>query len=113
MVTIAGALMLPVVDTLRVFYARVARGRSPFSADRNHLHHWLIRHHLLHSQATTRLIVFQALLLACSLLLVQFCSITVVVVLQAVVVAAYSKLLHLSLQFRRWLVFIKRLETAP
>lgn len=32
-------LAYPLVDTLRVFTLRVLRGRSPFSPDRNHLHH--------------------------------------------------------------------------
>lgn len=32
-------LAYPLVDTLRVFTLRVLKGRSPFSPDRNHLHH--------------------------------------------------------------------------
>ena len=34
-------LSVPVFDTLRVMSARIARGRSPFSPDRTHLHHLL------------------------------------------------------------------------
>lgn len=33
------ALVYPLVDTLRIFIYRAVRGVSPFSADRNHLHH--------------------------------------------------------------------------
>ena len=32
-------LTYPLVDTLRVFTLRASRGKSPFSPDRNHLHH--------------------------------------------------------------------------
>ena len=32
-------LAYPLVDTLRVFTLRIMKGRSPFSPDRNHLHH--------------------------------------------------------------------------
>ncbi|MCB0773992.1 MAG: undecaprenyl/decaprenyl-phosphate alpha-N-acetylglucosaminyl 1-phosphate transferase [Flavobacteriales bacterium] len=32
----------PLVDTFRVFIVRMARGRSPFQADRNHIHHRLM-----------------------------------------------------------------------
>lgn len=32
-------LLLPLMDTLRVFGIRIFYGRSPFSADRNHIHH--------------------------------------------------------------------------
>jgi UDP-GlcNAc:undecaprenyl-phosphate GlcNAc-1-phosphate transferase len=35
-------LVYPLVDTLRIFIYRAARGVSPFSADRNHLHHRII-----------------------------------------------------------------------
>ena len=32
-------LLIPLMDTLRVFCIRIYKGRSPFSADRNHIHH--------------------------------------------------------------------------
>lgn len=35
-------LIIPIVDTLRVFILRIASGKSPFSADRNHTHHQLL-----------------------------------------------------------------------
>jgi UDP-GlcNAc:undecaprenyl-phosphate GlcNAc-1-phosphate transferase len=35
--------LIPVVDCLRVMSVRTARGHSPFSADRGHLHHVLYR----------------------------------------------------------------------
>ena len=34
-----GILLIPLMDTLRVFCIRIYKGRSPFSADRNHIHH--------------------------------------------------------------------------
>ena len=34
-------LSYPLVDTLRVFLLRVVKGNSPFTADRNHIHHGL------------------------------------------------------------------------
>jgi UDP-N-acetylmuramyl pentapeptide phosphotransferase/UDP-N-acetylglucosamine-1-phosphate transferase len=45
-------LAFPLVDTLRVFIMRVARGISPFSPDKNHLHHLLIGLGLPHYLAT-------------------------------------------------------------
>lgn len=35
-------LLLPLFDTLRVFCMRILKGRSPFSGDRHHLHHYLV-----------------------------------------------------------------------
>ena len=46
-------LIIPIFDTLRVFLVRILAGRSPFSADRNHMHHILLDNGLSHVQATT------------------------------------------------------------
>lgn len=35
---------LPVVDCLRLMVTRALQGRSPFSSDRDHIHHILLRH---------------------------------------------------------------------
>lgn len=43
-----GILIMPLLDTLRVFGIRIMNGRSPFSADRNHLHHILLDRGLGH-----------------------------------------------------------------
>jgi len=39
--TVALMFLVPVADCLRVMFARLARGRSPFTPDRGHLHHLL------------------------------------------------------------------------
>lgn len=45
-------LIVPIFDTMRVFLVRILAGRSPFSADRNHMHHILLDNGLSHIQAT-------------------------------------------------------------
>ncbi|MCP2044261.1 glycosyltransferase family 4 protein [Pontibacter sp. HSC-36F09] len=44
-------LIIPLVDTLRVFTIRILNKRSPFSADRNHLHHQLLDLGMSHRRA--------------------------------------------------------------
>lgn len=58
-----GILALPVLDTLRVFAGRILRGRSPFAAERNHIHHLTIDSGLSHMEATVILTMFNALLI--------------------------------------------------
>jgi UDP-N-acetylmuramyl pentapeptide phosphotransferase/UDP-N-acetylglucosamine-1-phosphate transferase len=41
-VTVLAILVYPLTDTHRIFIYRATKGVSPFSADRNHLHHLLI-----------------------------------------------------------------------
>ncbi len=52
-----GIMILPLFDTLRVFTMRALRGRSPFSPDRNHIHHLLIDYGFNHMQATAILVL--------------------------------------------------------
>lgn len=42
-------LAYPLIDTLRVFCLRIYNNKSPFSADRNHIHHLLIDKKISHS----------------------------------------------------------------
>jgi len=37
-------ILYPLVDLLRVFVIRISKGKSPFTADQNHIHHYLIGH---------------------------------------------------------------------
>jgi UDP-GlcNAc:undecaprenyl-phosphate/decaprenyl-phosphate GlcNAc-1-phosphate transferase len=45
-------LIVPLLDTLRVFSIRIAKGRSPFTPDRNHIHHLLLERGLSHPAVT-------------------------------------------------------------
>lgn len=47
-----GILLVPLMDTLRVFTIRVIQGRSPFSPDRNHIHHLFLNKGFNHSTIT-------------------------------------------------------------
>ncbi|RYY98964.1 MAG: undecaprenyl/decaprenyl-phosphate alpha-N-acetylglucosaminyl 1-phosphate transferase [Chitinophagaceae bacterium] len=58
-------LVVPLTDTLRVFSIRILNGRSPFSPDRNHIHHLLLDRGLNHKYVT----------FACLLLNMAFISI--------------------------------------
>jgi UDP-N-acetylmuramyl pentapeptide phosphotransferase/UDP-N-acetylglucosamine-1-phosphate transferase len=45
-------LIIPLLDTVRVFSIRIFHGRSPFSPDRNHIHHLLLDRGLSHKYVT-------------------------------------------------------------
>ncbi|ATL49757.1 undecaprenyl-phosphate alpha-N-acetylglucosaminyl 1-phosphate transferase [Chitinophaga caeni] len=57
-------LIIPLFDTLRVFMIRMSKGRSPFSADRNHIHHYLLALKLNHRQTTLSLVLTNAIFIA-------------------------------------------------
>ena len=55
-------LVYPVIDTLRVFTKRILNGVSPFTPDRNHIHHLLLDLGLSHGKATIMIVLFSAAL---------------------------------------------------
>ncbi len=46
-----GIVLIPVFDTLRVFSTRIWKGRSPFSADKAHIHHLITNEGFSHGLA--------------------------------------------------------------
>lgn len=65
-VTIA-ILIVPIFDTLRVIVIRLVQRKSPFMADRNHLHHRLLDTGMTHTQATLALSSFNVLMIGTAL----------------------------------------------
>ncbi len=45
-------LMVPLYDTMRVMITRMKKGKSPFSPDKNHIHHLLLKIGLKHRQVS-------------------------------------------------------------
>jgi hypothetical protein len=47
-----GFMFVPLFDTLRVFMIRISQGKSPFFADRRHMHHFLLDRGWNHRQTS-------------------------------------------------------------
>lgn len=60
-------LVYPLIDTFRVFFYRALRGVSPFSADRNHIHHNLLDAGLSHTTAVLLLYLLNILVVVAAL----------------------------------------------
>ena len=56
-------LMIPLLDTLRVFGIRILHRRSPFSPDRNHIHHLLLDRGFSHRAITMTLVAVNLLMI--------------------------------------------------
>ncbi len=52
-----GIMIVPLFDTLRVFFWRMMRGKSPLSPDRNHIHHRLLELGFSHMKSSAIIIV--------------------------------------------------------
>jgi UDP-GlcNAc:undecaprenyl-phosphate GlcNAc-1-phosphate transferase len=53
---------MPILDTVFVIVQRIIKGRSPFVADKNHLHHKLMRIGLHHSESVLAIYLMHAIL---------------------------------------------------
>ncbi|WP_410493099.1 hypothetical protein [Chryseobacterium sp. P1-3] len=51
-------LILPIVDTLNVILVRLYHKKSPFDADKNHIHHKLLKLDLTHRRSTFYIILY-------------------------------------------------------
>ncbi len=56
-------LMIPLLDTLRVFGIRILHRRSPFSPDRNHIHHLLLDRGFSHRSITLMLVAINLIMI--------------------------------------------------
>lgn len=64
-------LAYPLLDTLRVFAIRTAKGKSPLSADKNHLHHKLMERNPSHKKTVITIYIFTLIMIA-QAFLIQF-----------------------------------------
>jgi UDP-GlcNAc:undecaprenyl-phosphate GlcNAc-1-phosphate transferase len=62
-------LIIPLFDTLRIFTLRIIKKKSPFSADKNHLHHSLLRFGLSHSRVTIFLVGINLIFITSAIIL--------------------------------------------
>jgi UDP-N-acetylmuramyl pentapeptide phosphotransferase/UDP-N-acetylglucosamine-1-phosphate transferase len=68
-VTAMCVMILPLVDTMRIIIIRLSKGISPFTADKRHIHHGLVRIGLSHRRAVSILAVVHILVIAIAILL--------------------------------------------
>jgi UDP-N-acetylmuramyl pentapeptide phosphotransferase/UDP-N-acetylglucosamine-1-phosphate transferase len=62
-------LILPIFDTIRVFTIRIIQKKSPFSPDKNHLHHMFLALGYTHKQSTGILALINLIYIVAGLLL--------------------------------------------
>ena len=67
-----GILAYPLIDVMRVMLIRISQRRSPFSADKNHLHHRLLTLGFSHKNATYTIVGINILFVAVLFSLHQF-----------------------------------------
>lgn len=92
--TAIAVIIMPLFDTLRVFISRTLRGQSPFSPDKTHIHHLIMRMGTDHASTVIIMDVVNLLFIGLVILLSAYSD---MFVLPAVVI--FAVLLSLLLDF--------------
>lgn len=88
------AFLIPLLDMTRVFFLRLLKGKSPFAADRSHIHHILLDLGLSHIQVSISLYAASFFFIGLALHLKEMRSMNLVLIL--IGVAGLAQLLLIS-----------------
>lgn len=72
LVFIISILSYPIIDLIRVFFLRIYKGSSPFIADKNHIHHFLVSKFKNHFSVVVVIILFTTLATLMTQLIINF-----------------------------------------
>lgn len=108
---VVGVLILPVIDSIRVYRKRIIKGYSPFRADKTHLHHLLINLKLDHKKATLIIVIGVVTLVLISFFSGSYFSNTVSILIILFLFATVTKLLSINDEINDWSKKIKDLES--
>ena len=86
-------LIIPIFDTIRVFALRILNKRSPFSPDRNHVHHFLLDLGFSHRKVTLTCVLVNMVFIALSLSL-QILGTTILISMQMTIAFALMALVQ-------------------
>ncbi|MEN7549953.1 MraY family glycosyltransferase [Rapidithrix thailandica] len=107
---IMGIFWIPVLDSIRVYRSRIKKGVSPFTADKNHLHHLFLLTGLSH-QKTSLLINLSALFFLLSIVvLAYYFPLTIVLFVVTLLFILLASVLNINKSLNEWRNKIREME---
>lgn len=91
-------IIIPLFDSLRVFILRAYKKRSPFSPDKNHLHHALMRLGMSHSQTAIILGSINILFVLMAIFLNDINSTSLLLLIVGVAIVISTVIYHLMVR---------------
>jgi UDP-GlcNAc:undecaprenyl-phosphate GlcNAc-1-phosphate transferase len=108
---VIGVLILPVIDSIRVYRKRIQKGYSPFRADKTHLHHLLLNLKLDHKKASLVIIITVVSLVLITIFSGSYFSNTISILIILILFGIVTKLLHINDEINDWMKRMKDLES--
>ena len=87
-------LVVPVYDVVRVSLVRLSHGAPIFQADKNHIHHKLMRSGLNQHQALICILSLAVAYTLLNLILWQFCTFSVIILIDIIVWMLFHYILN-------------------
>jgi len=102
---------IPVIDSARVYTDRILRGKSPFKADKTHIHHHLLQLGLSHKKITLTFVLINIITFIVQYLFFKNYSIYTSVISFIAFIFIF-KVIKMMNQFTTWKQNIKEMEKA-
>lgn len=109
---VVAVLLVPVLDALRVFRGRAKLGKSPFNADKTHLHHLVLDAGLKHKTATLGILGITALILLTGMLSYQLIGLTTSIAVMLLLFYGITATLKLHNSLNSWKKRVRTMESA-
>lgn len=107
---VSGVLILPVVDSLRVYRKRIKNGYSPFRADRTHFHHLILAFGIKHKKASFMIVLFVMCIIILNVIFGIMLNLTLTIFSSFIFCTVIFRILVLNLEQNIWHKKIKDLE---
>lgn len=88
-------LVIPMFDVVRVFASRIRDGRNPFTPDKNHIHHKLLRTGLGAKMTMLTLLLISLGIIAVNYIMADFISQTLMIVADIVIFVAMHLVINI------------------
>ena len=99
---VISVLFIPVLDAIRVFRRRAKSGKSPFSADKTHLHHLLLINGIQHKPTTLIILFMMTFLILFGYLGFNFLGITFSIVSMLFMFHFVTSILQFNNKLKHW-----------
>jgi UDP-GlcNAc:undecaprenyl-phosphate GlcNAc-1-phosphate transferase len=101
---------IPVLDSIRVYLGRIKKGNSPFTADKSHLHHLLLRAGLTHKKVSVAIVSFSMILFFVGFGLISYQSTTFIILSIMILFTLILRILLMINSLQNWRETLKKLE---
>lgn len=110
--SLLGIMLLPVFDSLRVYFRRLKAGKSPFQADKTHLHHLVLQLGIQHKKASFFIILIVFAIISLGILSHSTLGVTIMLIFLSYFYFAITNLLQLNSDINLWKSKISKMEKS-